>query len=209
MLGNILGPAHLPLVVDLDGTLIFNDVTSTALRQYLVRVPWGVAFIALWGLQGMAFVKQKIGLQVVLTPQDLDYNEALISALRAEKSKGREVILATGADARLAEQAVGHLDLFSAVIASDGKCNCVSFGKAEALNARYGAGNYAYAGNSTQDYAVWAQSGHAIAVNTPPEVLMKLQQINVPQSVFIPAQAVERLASVLPARSSKRARPPA
>lgn len=208
MMGNILGPVHLPLVVDLDGTLIFNDVTTTALHQYLARAPWGVAFLALWGLRGMAFVKQQIGLQVAFTPEDLEYNEPLIAVLRAEKAKGREVILATGADARLAEQAVGHLDLFSEVIASDGRRNCVAFAKADALNTRYGLGQYAYAGNSHQDYAVWAQSGHAIAVNAPPEVLKKLQQINVPQSVFVPPAHPNLLLRAPESNvSSKRAHP--
>jgi len=180
----MFGPAELPLVVDLDGTLIFNDSSRLTLQRYLRKEPHGIFLVASWWIRGNAFVKRELAKRVPVTCADFDYNEKLIEALRIQKKSGRQLILATGADYLIAKRAVDSLDLFSDIIASDGRNNCISFKKAALLNERFGRKKYVYAGNSTQDYAVWVDSAYAVAVNAPPEVRNKLSYINVPQSVF-------------------------
>lgn len=180
----MFGPDNLPIVVDLDGTLILNNSSITTLKKYIQNEPLGIFLIPFWWIRGNAFVKRELAKRVPLLSSDFQYNDDLIDALKKEKKKGRKLILATGADQIVAEKVIEELDLFDDVVASDGNENKVSFKKAEHLNKLFGNKNYVYVGNSTQDYAVWVDSAHAVAVNAPDVVLEKLSMINVSQEIF-------------------------
>lgn len=180
----MFGPKNLPLIVDLDGTIIFNDSSTTCAKKYLRAAPWAVFSFLAWYIKGIAYLKRQLGLRVTICPQDFEYNQELIEQLQREKKSGRIIVLATGADHETAHGIVDPLGIFDEVIASDGIKNCISEQKALALNAKFGKKQYVYVGNSTQDFAVWADSAHAVAVNAPPNVLAKLTQINVSQTVF-------------------------
>ncbi len=158
-----------PLCVDLDGTLVKCDTLHDGLlrllrqdRSGLLRVLWALLRDRAWGKQLMAERDAAHGRQ--LEVQSLPWNHAVLRYLRQEKSRGRRLVLATGADRRVAEQVAAHLGCFDAVVASEHGRNMTGQRKLEALRQRYG--RFDYVGNSGED-AVLLQAARVAVVANP------------------------------------------
>ena len=156
-----------PLVVDLDGTLIHTDMLHETALKVLREFPLSALRIPVWLSQGKAVVKQHLANRAQFDPATLPYNEALLDWLRTQKAAGRNLILCTASDKRIAQSIADHLQLFDEVMASDGEINLSGPHKAAALTARFGERNFDYAGNSYKDLPVWAQARRAVVVNAP------------------------------------------
>jgi 4-hydroxybenzoate polyprenyltransferase len=157
-----------PLIVDLDGTLIFSDLLWEAIVLFLKRHLLRAWLLPLWLLRGKAGFKHSVSDGVALDPAVLPYDQALLDTIRKEKESGREIVLATGAESRLARLVAGHVGLFDRVMSSDPGLNLTSHDKARALAALYGAGGYDYVGNSRADLPVWLGSRNAYSVSGKP-----------------------------------------
>ncbi len=162
---------NVPLVVDLDGTLIRTDLMWESLAQLLRRNPLTIFQILFWWTRGRAFLKQQLARRVTVNPAALPYHEKFLAWLRAEKKSGRRLILATASDLKMAQPVADHVGLFDEVLASDGKTNLRSANKLRALTAKFGPRGFDYAGNSTADFAVWRGSRQAVVVNASRRVL--------------------------------------
>jgi len=159
-----------PLVVDLDGTLVKTDLLVESLLALMKR-DLRYLFAVLWWLcRGVAYLKRQVSQRVSLDVAGLPYRRDLLEYLKAERARGRRLILATGADGRLARQVNAHLRLFDQVLASDGTRNLVGERKRERLIAEFGEKNFDYAGNARCDLPVWSSARTAILVNTGPRV---------------------------------------
>ena len=135
-----------PLCVDLDGTLLKTDLLFESLARLLKQKPWMMLLVPFWLLRGKAALKRTLARHVSMNPALLPYNQPFLEWLRAEKSRGRELFLATAADALLAEAVAAHLGIFTAVIASDGRVNLKGKRKLEALRQII-PGEFEYAGD--------------------------------------------------------------
>ena len=162
---------NVPLVVDLDGTLIRTDMMWESLARLLRHNPLAIFQILFWWTRGRALLKQKLAARVQVDPATLPYHENFITWLRAEKNSGRKIILATASDLKMAHPIATHVGLFDEVLASDGKTNLRSENKLRALTEKFGARGFDYAGNSTADFAVWRGSREAVVVNASARVL--------------------------------------
>jgi 4-hydroxybenzoate polyprenyltransferase/phosphoserine phosphatase len=159
-----------PLVVDLDGTLILTDLLQESALKFVRRQPLSAPAIALWLLRGKAHMKEQIARRTRIDIASLPYNEPLLAFVRRERSRGRAVVLCTAADEHYARMVADELGLFTEVIASDGSTNVSAARKASILVGRYGEQGFDYAGNSTDDLRVWPHARHAIVVNARPSV---------------------------------------
>jgi phosphoserine phosphatase len=110
-------------------------------------------------------MKKKIAARVELNAASLPYHQPFLEHLKAERRKGRKLILATAADRHQAQNVAAYLGIFDDVIASDGHTNMRGKTKANALVERFGKKGFDYAGNSSVDLPVWQQARHAIVVN--------------------------------------------
>jgi 4-hydroxybenzoate polyprenyltransferase/phosphoserine phosphatase len=155
--------AALPLVVDLDGTLIHADTFFESILAYLAAKPLGVFKLALWFTRGRAFVKAKLA-DYAPRPDELPYDQRVLAWLREEKAKGRHIALASATDRSIADAIAAHLGLFDDVFASDGVNNLKAARKAEALSAAYPDG-FVYAGNELADLDIWPKASAAVVVN--------------------------------------------
>ena len=155
----------IPLCVDMDGTLIRNDVLWVSLRLLLKRNPFFLFAILGWWARGRAFLKQQIAQRVEIDPVTLPYILPFLDYLKRERAAGRKLVLATAADQRLAEKVAQHVGIFSEVIASDGKQNIRGAEKGRVLAERFGRHKFDYAGNSHVDIPVWHEARRAIVVN--------------------------------------------
>lgn len=154
-----------PLCVDLDGTLVKTDTFAQALLLLIRTRPATLRSIPGWAANGLAAFKQRVAQEIQLDPAALPYHLALLTFLKGERAKGRELILVTASDRLPARAVAAHLGLFSDVMASDGVINLKADRKRDALIARFGEKGFDYAGNATDDLAVWEAAAGVIAVN--------------------------------------------
>lgn len=152
------------LCVDLDGTLLRGNVLHESTFALLRTDPLSVLRIPFWLREGRAATKRRIAERVGLDVETLPYEESLLTFLRAERDKGRPIVLVTASDEKFARQIAAHLGLFDEVIASDGRTNLRSHAKAERLVERFGEDGFDYAGNSRDDLAVWDKAHTAFVV---------------------------------------------
>lgn len=154
----------IPLAVDLDGTLIATDLLWEGLFALLKKNPLYFFVIPFWLAGGPARLKQAIAERVEIEPESLPYREELLARLRADHAAGRRIVLATGTPRKFAESIAGHLGIFDAVLATEGRENLTSARKRAALVAAYGDGGFDYAGNSRHDVEIFDAARSAIVV---------------------------------------------
>ncbi len=157
--------ASRPLCVDLDGTLVKTDTFAQALLLLIRTRPETLFSIPDWARRGRAAFKHQVAQEIQLDPAALPYQPQLLDFLKSEKQKGRNLILATASDESVARRVADYLGLFSDVIASEGTVNLKAEHKRDALVARFGQGGFDYAGNASDDLAVWEAAGKILVVN--------------------------------------------
>ena len=126
----------LPLVIDLDGTLIKTDSLDETFLDALRRHPLDIWKLPLKLVLGRAtlkaFLAGKSGLEVDTWPVHGDFLEYISQ----QHESGRKVVLATAADRKVAEAIAGRFPFISEVIASDGAENLKGKTKANRLRRR-------------------------------------------------------------------------
>ena len=159
-----------PLVVDLDGTLILTDLLHESALKLLRERPLCALQLPVKLTAGKAQLKHYIAERTELLAETLPYNTRLIDWLRQERGRGRQLILCTASNGKFARQVADYLDLFDDVMASDDTSNLKGAHKAQQLVARFGEGNFDYAGNSRADLPIWESAAEAVVVNADAEL---------------------------------------
>jgi 4-hydroxybenzoate polyprenyltransferase len=147
-----------PLVVDLDGTLVSTDTLFESALALIRKSPWLAFCMPFWLLRGRAVLKSRIGCRVSVDPENLPYRPELLAWLRVEHESGRTLVLATAAHKTIADAVAAHLAVFDEVLATGDTDNLKGPAKRDALIARFGKGGYDYVGDSSDDVPVWASS---------------------------------------------------
>ncbi|WP_165252399.1 UbiA family prenyltransferase [Paludisphaera soli] len=173
-----------PLCVDLDGTLIATDLLWESYFALARSRPTALLLSPAWLLKGRSRLKSEIADRVVLDIGTLPYREAVVDFLKAEKARGRRIVLATASDRRFAQAVADHLGLFDEVIASDAGENLKGLTKLAALEARFGRGGFAYLGDSTADLPIWEGAGETLLVDSQPGVVRRASAFREPSRVF-------------------------
>jgi len=162
---DVPGADDLPLVVDLDGTLIKTDLLAETASSFLIEQPARAYRLFGWLAAGRTTLKARLAEDTRVELAALPYNEELLEWLRAEKQRGRRLVLATASHQTLAEGVAEHLGLFDEVLGSDGATNLKSQAKCDALVARYGERGFEYVGNDWPDVAIWRGAAQAHVVS--------------------------------------------
>ncbi len=165
------------IIVDLDGTLLCTDTLHESALQLLRDNALSVLYLPFWLCAGKAFLKQKLADAIKLNPATLPYNVGLLDWLKQQKQLGHRLVLCTATNTKVAQRVADHLQLFDAVMASDGTNNLAGARKKAALDQAYGEGDYIYAGNSADDMHVWRGASKGIVVNASSSVLAKATQV--------------------------------
>ena len=168
---------QVPLVVDLDGTLIKTDLLWEALARRLRRNPFALFSVLFWWTRGRAFLKRQLGRRVRINPAELPVSEKFLAWLREQKKAGRKLVLATASDSEMVRPVADYFGIFDEVLASDGRANLRGPNKLKALVEKFGERGFDYAGNSSVDLAVWRGTRNAIVVNASPSVQKRAAEI--------------------------------
>ncbi|MGO9944320.1 MAG: UbiA family prenyltransferase [Rhodoblastus sp.] len=171
---------ELPLVVDLDGTLLVTDSYSETFVSALFNRP----LVAIQAIEKLIFRGKAASKQVLAEGTDLDLEtlplrKELVDFLRDEEARGRSVNLATAADRNIAEAVAARLGLFSSVHASENDHNLKGARKAERLKTVFPQG-FVYAGDCRADFPIWKQAAGAIVVSSDKKLLGEVSASGVP-----------------------------
>jgi 4-hydroxybenzoate polyprenyltransferase len=154
-----------PLFVDLDGTLIRTDLLLESVFVFLKGNPLGALWFPLWLFRGKAYLKRRLAENVRIDAGLLPYDSAFVEFLRAERARGRTIVLATASDEMLGRAIAEHLGIFDRVLGSDGSTNMSGPSKLAAIRELSAGAQFDYAGNGRVDLAIWPHARAAILVN--------------------------------------------
>jgi 4-hydroxybenzoate polyprenyltransferase/phosphoserine phosphatase len=143
----------LPIVVDLDETLILTDTLDEQVARALFRNPLMLLRALPRLLQGRAALKAALAGAVDLGDATLPIREDLVAWLRRQASEGREIHLCSAANQRIVEAVAARLGIFASATGSDRE-NLKGRAKAAFLAERFPDG-FVYAGDSAADLHVW------------------------------------------------------
>ncbi len=188
-----------PLVVDLDGTLLRTDLLIESALCLIRQNPWVFFVLPLWLMHGIAALKHRIASRVSLDVAALPWRTDFVEDLRRQRAEGRSLILATGADERLARALAAHFKIFDLVLASDGIVNLCGEAKRRCLVERFGEQGFDYAASGERgDGAVWRSARQAIRIKPEPRTwtarrdALRLGQWMKNLLVFVPVIAAHR-----------------
>lgn len=174
-----------PLVVDVDGSLVKGDLLTEGLLRLSADSPVKLLALPYWLASGRAPLKRWLAQQTGALPAAaLVLNPDVLAEIDAAREVGREVWLASGSDelvvAPLAQE-VGAAGCF----ASDGRTNLVGRTKAAVLVSRFGEHGFDYVGNERRDLAVWKRARRAIGVDLSARLVQKVKALD-QQARFLP-----------------------
>ena len=173
-----------PIVVDLDGTLILTDTLHESVLELLRTRLLRSFMVPVWLFAGKASFKASVAAAVDLDVKDLPFNFELIDWLKQERARGRKIVLATAANRKIAEGVASVLGVFDEIISSDDQINLAGVAKREALVSRFGEKGFDYAGNSVADLDVWMGARRAIVVNASDSLIQAAGQAAPVSNVF-------------------------
>ncbi|MCP3982877.1 MAG: UbiA family prenyltransferase [bacterium] len=151
----------LPLVVDLDGTLVATDTLWECTLALLRERPGSAWALPFWVLGGRARFKSELAARVCPDAAGLPYRPEVLAYLQAARTGGRPVVLATASHQRTAQAVADHLGIFHAVMASEGGINLKGPQKADALASAFGEKGFEYIGDASADRPVFARAAAA------------------------------------------------
>lgn len=167
----------LPLLLDLDRTLITTDMLHEALFL-LFRREWStVWYIPVWTANGRAVVREKLA--EIITPNDVarfPINVTLRNFAESEALRGREIVLVTAADRNIAEKIRESFPFISEIIVLDSELNMRGRAKAEELRRLYPNG-FIYAGASCYDIHVWRHASAGVFAGASHRLLEKAREV--------------------------------
>ena len=105
------------LFVDLDGTLIKEDLSNLAFSHYLKKYPFRTLFYLLVFLfKGKPYLKEKISRNFDIPFEILTFNKAAFDFIREVKNRHRVVYLISGSHQILVDQMGRHLNIFLSLL---------------------------------------------------------------------------------------------
>ncbi|SED62478.1 4-hydroxybenzoate polyprenyltransferase [Rhizobiales bacterium GAS191] len=179
--------AAIPLVVDLDGTLIRSDLLVESFFQSFGDDWLAPAALLRPLLRGKAQLKAAIADRTEIDPSELPYDEAVLARIRAAISQGRKAYLASASHERYVAAIAAHLGLFSGWFASDMTRNLSGPAKAARLVEAFGQHGFDYIGNDEADLPVWAAAATPIGIRVAPGTRRRLSRM-APQAEFLPSE---------------------
>ena len=169
--------ATLPLVVDLDGTLIKTDLLFESANRFIAHHPFRLPTLLRWLAHGKSHLKARLAESYPIDAASLPYNRNLLSWLSEQRRHGRKIILATASHKLLAHAVASHLGLFDEVLATEGDINLKAHQKRDLLISKYGKRGFDYIGNDVADLPIWQCAHTSLVVSSSPTFIKRVNII--------------------------------
>jgi 4-hydroxybenzoate polyprenyltransferase len=155
---------EVPLVVDVDGTLVSTDLLQEAMLQFIARQPLQAFRILIWMIAGKSRLKTQLADRVTPGIETVPLRTEVVALIRVAQAEGRLVYLASGSDRRYVEELARRIGGIAGVFGTDENTNLSGDIKASRLVATFGMKRYDYIGNAPVDFAVWSAARKALVV---------------------------------------------
>lgn len=153
-----------PLVVDVDGTLLKGDLLHESALQFIARHPLQSWRLLLWLSRGKAKLKAWLAERIDPGTDTMPLRPQTLACIDEAVAQGRPVYLASASDRRWVEPIAARVRGLAGVMASDGETNLAGHAKAAALVERFGEGGFDYIGDNRVDMPIWQKARHQLIV---------------------------------------------
>lgn len=153
--------AAVPLVVDIDGSLIRSDLLIESAFRVVGDNPLSVFGAMRAMLRGKAALKTFFARDMDLVAETLPYDPAVLSHIETARGAGQPVYIASASNARLVAAVARHVGA-DGWFASDDDVNLSGRVKRQALVDAFGERGFDYIGNAAPDLHIWEVSRRAI-----------------------------------------------
>ena len=154
------------LFVDLDGTLIKEDLTDLAFIEYLKSKPLKLLiYLIIFLFKGKSFLKEKISENYIVPIDKLNFNRASLDYIKEVKNRHRVVYLISGSHQLLVNQINNHLKIFFEAFGTRSNFNMIGKNKIKFINEQLKILEFDYLGNSNQDLPIWNYTKKIIYTN--------------------------------------------
>lgn len=164
----------IPLVVDVDGTLIRTDLLHEAALSFIAHHPLRAWQPLVWLAAGKSHLKTRLADEVDCHADTIPLAPEVIAKVREAQGAGRSVYLASASGQRYVEALAAQVGGIAGIFATTASVNLSGTRKADALTAAFSQRGYDYIGNSPVDFAVWRSARHAVAVCRRPGFAAKV-----------------------------------
>ena len=154
----------MPLVLDLDGTLVRTDMLVESGLYQLKKGPLRFLLALASLVKGKSRLKAALATGFEFSTNLLPFRPEVLTLMNQALADGREVVLATASDKAIAEKLALDLGGFASVFASSENVNLSGSRKAQALVDKFGREGFDYVGDSSKDFPVWSVSRSPILV---------------------------------------------
>ena len=164
------------LFVDLDGTLIKEDLSNLAFSHSLKNYPLKAIFYLLVFLfKGKPYLKDKISRNFDIPFENLTFNKAAFDFIREVKNRHRVVYLISGSHQILVDQMGRYLNIFFESFGTRNNFNMVGNNKVQFIKENLKIYDFDYLGNSHQDLPIWKYTKRAIYTNASKELIKTIK----------------------------------
>ena len=154
------------LFVDLDGTLIKQDLTNLAFFEYLKTKPFKLLlYCIIFIFRGKSYLKEKISKGYIVPIDKLNFNRASINYIKEIKNRHRVVYLISGSHQLLVDQIDKYLKIFFESFGTRKNFNMVGKNKIKFIREELKILKFDYLGNSNQDLPIWIYTKKIIYTN--------------------------------------------
>ena len=154
------------LFVDLDGTLIKEDLTDLAFIEYLKSKPLELLiYLIIFLFKGKSYLKKKISKNYIVPIDKLNFNRASLDYIKEVKKRHRVVYLISGSHQLLVNQINNHLKIFFEAFGTRSNFNMIGKNKIKFINEQLKILEFDYLGNSNQDLPIWNYTKKIIYTN--------------------------------------------
>ena len=144
------------LFVDLDGTLIKEDLSNLAFIDYLKKKPLKtLCHLIVYLFKGKPYLKEIISRDFKVPFESLTFNKGALNYVRDIKNRHRVVYLISGSHQLLVNQIDNHLKIFFESFGTQNNFNMVGSNKVKFINGKLNIQDFDYFGNSIKDLPIW------------------------------------------------------
>ena len=164
------------LFVDLDGTLIKEDLSNLAFSHSLKNYPLKTIFYLLVFLfKGKPYLKDKISRNFDIPFENLTFNKAAFDFIREVKNRHRVVYLISGSHQILVDQMGRYLNIFFESFGTRNNFNMVGNNKVQFIKENLKIHDFDYLGNSHKDLPIWRYTKRAIHTNASQDLIKSIK----------------------------------
>ena len=164
------------LFVDLDGTLIQEDLSNLALSYSLKNYPFKtLCYLLVFLFKGKPYLKYKISKNFTIPFENLTFNKAAFDFIREEKKRRRAIYLISGSHQLLVDQIAKYLNIFFESFGTRDNFNMVGSNKVKFIKENLKIHDFDYLGNSHKDLPIWEYTKLAIHTNASQKLITTIK----------------------------------